>query len=448
MSVQVEKLEKNMAKLTVEVSAEDFKAAIKKAFNKNKNRFAIPGFRKGKAPQAMIEKMYGEGVFYEDAADEAINASYAEAMKESGLDIVSRPEVTIEKIGKDEPFVYSALVAVKPEVTLGQYKGVEVEKADASVSAEDVEAELKKVQEQNARLLTVEDRGVEDGDQTVIDFEGFVDGKGFEGGKAEDYPLTIGSHSFIDTFEEQLIGKKIGEECEVNVTFPTEYHAADLAGKPATFKVTVKEIKVKELPELNDEFASEVSEFDTLDEYKKDVEKKLAEKKEIEANSKNEDAVVAKVVENATMEIPDKMIDAQAENMVQDMARRMQSQGLSLDMYLKYTGMTVEQMKEQARPDAEKRIRTRLVLEAVAAVENIEAAEEDLEKEMEAVAKAENIQISDEKVDEEVAKMAEAYKMEVEKLKSYMSESDVKQMKEDLAVQQAVDLLVAEAKLA
>ena len=428
MSVQVEKLEKNMAKLTVEVSAEDFKAAIKKAFNKNKNRFAIPGFRKGKAPQAMIEKMYGEGVFYEDAADEAINASYAEAMKESGLDIVSRPEVTIEKIGKDEPFVYSALVAVKPEVTLGQYKGVEVEKADASVSAEDVEAELKKVQEQNARLLTVEDRGVEDGDQTVIDFEGFVDGKGFEGGKAEDYPLTIGSHSFIDTFEEQLIGKKIGEECEVNVTFPTEYHAADLAGKPATFKVTVKEIKVKELPELNDEFSSEVSEFDTLDEYKKDVEKKLAEKKEIEANSRNEDAVVAKVVENASMEIPDKMIDAQAENMVQDMARRMQSQGLSLDMYLKYTGMTVEQMKEQARPDAEKRIRTRLVLEAVA--------------------QAENIQISDEKVDEEVAKMAEAYKMEVDKLKSYMSESDIKQMKEDLAVQQAVDLLVAEAKLA
>ena len=427
MSVQVEKLEKNMAKLTVEVSAEDFKAAIKKAFNKNKNRFSIPGFRKGKAPQAMIEKMYGEGVFYEDAADEAINASYAEAMKESGLDIVSRPEVTIEKIGKDEPFVYSALVAVKPEVTLGQYKGVEVEKADASVSAEDVEAELKKVQEQNARLLTVEDRGVEDGDQTVIDFEGFVDGKGFEGGKAEDYPLTIGSHSFIDTFEEQLIGKKIGEECEVNVTFPTEYHAADLAGKPATFKVTVKEIKVKELPELNDEFASEVSEFDTLDEYKKDVEKKLAEKKEIEANSKNEDAVVAKVVENASMEIPDKMIDAQAENMVQDMARRMQSQGLSLDMYLKYTGMTVEQMKEQARPDAEKRIRTRLVLEAVA--------------------QAENIQISDEKVDEEVAKMAEAYKMEVDKLKSYMSESDIKQMKEDLAVQEAVDFLVAEAKL-
>ena len=292
----------------------------------------------------------------------------------------------------------------------------------------DIDAEISSVRNKNSRLVTVEDRAVENGDLVTIDFDGYVDGKRFDGGKGDDYPLTIGSHTFIDTFEEQLIGKKIGEECEVNVTFPTEYHAADLAGKPATFKVTVKEIKVKELPELNDEFASEVSEFDTLDEYKKDVEKKLVEKKEIEANSKNEDAVVAKVVENATMEIPDKMIDAQAENMVQDMARRMQSQGLSLDMYLKYTGMTVEQMKEQARPDAEKRIRTRLVLEAVA--------------------KAENIQISDEKVDEEVAKMAEAYKMEVEKLKSYMSESDVKQMKEDLAVQQAVDLLVAEAKLA
>ena len=314
MSVQVEKLEKNMAKLTVEVSAEDFKAAIKKAYNKTKNRFAIPGFRKGKASQAVIEKMYGEAVFYEDAADEAINSTYAEAMKESGLDIVSRPEITVEQIGKDQAFIYSALVAVKPEVTLGEYKGVEVEKADAAVTAEDVEAELKRVQEQNARLLTVEDRPVADGDQTVIDFEGFVDGKGFEGGKAEDYPLTIGSHSFIDTFEEQLIGKNIGEECEVNVTFPTEYHAAELAGKPAMFKVTVKEIKVKELPALDDEFASEVSEFDTLDEYKQDIEKKLQERKEKAAASQNEDRVVAKVVENASMEIPEKMIDAQVDN--------------------------------------------------------------------------------------------------------------------------------------
>ncbi|MFR2781646.1 MAG: trigger factor [Clostridium sp.] len=427
MSVQVEKLEKNMAKLTVEVSAEDFKAAIKKAYNKTKNRFAIPGFRKGKASQAVIEKMYGEAVFYEDAADEAINSTYAEAMKESGLDIVSRPEITVEQIGKDQAFIYSALVAVKPEVTLGEYKGVEVEKADAAVTAEDVEAELKRVQEQNARLLTVEDRPVADGDQTVIDFEGFVDGKGFEGGKAEDYPLTIGSHSFIDTFEEQLIGKNIGEECEVNVTFPTEYHAAELAGKPAMFKVTVKEIKVKELPALDDEFASEVSEFDTLDEYKQDIEKKLQERKEKAAASQNEDRVVAKVVENASMEIPEKMIDAQVDNMLRETAQRMQSQGLSMDLYMKYTGMTADQMKDQMRPEAVKRIQTRLVLEAVV--------------------KAENIETSEEKLDEEIAKMAEAYKMEAEKLKSYMTDSDKDQMKQDLAVQAAVDLLVSEAKL-
>ena len=427
MSVQVEKLEKNMAKLTVEVSAEDFKAAIKKAYNKTKNRFAIPGFRKGKASQAVIEKMYGEAVFYEDAADEAINSTYAEAMKESGLDIVSRPEITVEQIGKDQAFIYSALVAVKPEVTLGEYKGVEVEKADAAVTAEDVEAELKRVQEQNARLLTVEDRPVADGDQTVIDFEGFVDGKGFEGGKAEDYPLTIGSHSFIDTFEEQLIGKNIGEECEVNVTFPTEYHAAELAGKPAMFKVTVKEIKVKELPALDDEFASEVSEFDTLDEYKQDIEKKLQEGKEKAAASQNEDRVVAKVVENASMEIPEKMIDAQVDNMLRETAQRMQSQGLSMDLYMKYTGMTADQMKDQMRPEAVKRIQTRLVLEAVV--------------------KAENIETSEEKLDEEIAKMAEAYKMEADKLKSYMTDSDKDQMKQDLAVQAAVDLLVSEAKL-
>lgn len=427
MSVQVEKLEKNMAKLTVEVSAEDFKAAIKKAYNKTKNRFAIPGFRKGKASQAVIEKMYGEAVFYEDAADEAINSTYAEAMKESGLDIVSRPEITVEQIGKDQAFIYSALVAVKPEVTLGEYKGVEVEKADAAVTAEDVEAELKRVQEQNARLLTVEDRPVADGDQTVIDFEGFVDGKGFEGGKAEDYPLTIGSHSFIDTFEEQLIGKNIGEECDVNVTFPTEYHAAELAGKPAMFKVTVKEIKVKELPALDDEFASEVSEFDTLDEYKQDIEKKLQERKEKAAASQNEDRVVAKVVENASMEIPEKMIDAQVDNMLRETAQRMQSQGLSMDLYMKYTGMTADQMKDQMRPEAVKRIQTRLVLEAVV--------------------KAENIETSEEKLDEEIAKMAEAYKMEADKLKSYMTDSDKDQMKQDLAVQAAVDLLVSEAKL-
>lgn len=427
MSLQVEKLEKNMAKLTVEVPAEQFEKAIKKAFNKNKNRFNIPGFRKGKAPQAMIEKMYGVGVFYEDAADEAINETYADAMKESELDIVSRPAISIEQIEKGQPFIYTATVAVKPEVTLGEYKGLEVEKADMTVKAEDIEAELKKVQEQNARLLTVEDRPVADGDQVVIDFDGYVDGKAFDGGKAEDYSLTIGSHSFIDTFEEQLIGKNIGEECEVNVTFPAEYHAAELANKPATFKVTVKEIKVKEIPELNDEFAGEVSEFETLDEYKKDIEAKLSEKKQKEAATENENRVVEKVVAGATMEIPEPMIDGQVENMLQDTARRMQSQGLNLELYLKYTGMTLDQMKENMRPQAVKRIETRLVLEEVV--------------------KQENIEVSDERLDEEIAKMATAYQMEADKLKEYMSEQDKKQMKEDLAVQEAVDFLVAEAKL-
>ena len=427
MSVQVEKLEKNMAKLTIEVDAAQFEDAMKKAFNKNKNKFNIPGFRKGKAPRAMIEKMYGEGIFYEDAADEAINATCMQAMDESGLEIVSRPEVAVEQIGKDKPFIYTALVAVRPEVILGEYKGIEVEKADASVTAEDVEAELKKVQEQNARLLNVEDRPVADGDKTVIDFEGFVDGKPFDGGKAEDYDLTIGSHSFIDTFEEQLIGRNIGEECEVNVTFPEEYHAPELAGKPATFKVTVKEIKVKELPALDDEFAGEVSEFETMDEYKKDIEAKILEREQKEAATENENRVVDKVAANASLEIPDKMVESQIDNMVQDTARRMQGQGLSMDMYMKYTGMTMDSMRDQMRPQALKRIQTRLVLEEVV--------------------KAENIQVPDERLDEEIAKMAAAYQMESDKLKEYMSDRDKEQMKEDLAVQEAVDFLVAEAKL-
>lgn len=427
MSLQVEKLEKNMAKLTVEVSAEQFEECIKTAYKKNKNRFAIPGFRKGKAPLNMIEKMYGVGVFYEDAADEAINATYADAMKESELEIVSRPEVDVVQIEKGKPFIYTATVAVKPEVTLGQYKGVEVEKASEEVTDEDVAAELVKVQDQNSRLVTVEDRAVEDGDQTVINFEGFVDGAPFDGGKAEDYPLTIGSHSFIDTFEEQLIGKNIGEECEINVTFPTEYHAENLAGKPATFKVTVKEIKKKELPEINDEFASEVSEFDTLEEYKADLRAKLEEKKKKEAATANEDKVVEAVVNNASMDIPDPMVDGQVENMVQDYSRRMQSQGISLDQYMQYTGMTMDMLKEQMKPQAVRRIQTRLVLEAVV--------------------KAENIEVSDEKLDEELQKMADAYKMEVEKLKEYMGDYEKAQMKQDLAVQAAVDFLVAEAKL-
>ena len=427
MSLQVEKLEKNMAKLTVEVPAEQFEAALKTSYNKNKNKFNIPGFRKGKAPQAMIEKMYGVGVFYEDAVDEAINASYPDAAKESGLEIVSRPEISIEQVEKGKSFIYVATVATKPEVTLGEYKGIEVEKAKPEVTDADVEAELKKVQEQNSRLVSVEDRAVADGDQTVIDFEGFVDGKAFEGGKAEDYTLVIGSHSFIDTFEDQLIGKNIGEDVEVNVTFPAEYHAAELAGKPATFKVKIKEIKMKELPELNDEFASEVSEFETLDPYKEDVKNKLAETKQAQATAENENNVVQKVVDNAQMDIPAPMVDEQVRNMIEDYARRLQSQGISFDQYLQFTGSTIEQLQEQMRPQAELRLRTRLVLEAVVAAEKIEP--------------------SDELVEAEIKKMSENYKMDAEQIKTIMGEAGMAQMKADMAVQEAVDFLVAEAKL-
>lgn len=427
MSLQVEKLEKNMAKLTVEVPAEQFEAALKTSYNKNKNKFNIPGFRKGKAPQAMIEKMYGVGVFYEDAVDEAINASYPDAAKESGLEIVSRPEISIEQVEKGKSFIYVATVATKPEVTLGEYKGIEVEKAKPEVTDADVEAELKKVQEQNSRLVSVEDRAVADGDQTVIDFEGFVDGKAFEGGKAEDYTLVIGSHSFIDTFEDQLIGKNIGEDVEVNVTFPAEYHAAELAGKPATFKVKIKEIKMKELPELNDEFASEVSEFETLEAYKEDVKNKLAETKQAQATAENENNVVQKVVDNAQMDIPAPMVDEQVRNMIEDYARRLQSQGISFDQYLQFTGSTIEQLQEQMRPQAELRLRTRLVLEAVVAAEKIEP--------------------SDELVEAEIKKMSENYKMDAEQIKTIMGEAGMAQMKADMAVQEAVDFLVAEAKL-
>jgi trigger factor len=375
----------------------------------------------------MVEKMYGAGVLYEDAINEALDATYGNAVDESELEVVSRPEIGIEQVEKGKNLIYTATVAVKPEVTLGDYKGIEVTKAVAEVTDEDIEAELKKVQEQNSRLVTVEDRAVEDGDQTVIDFEGFVDGKSFEGGKGEDYPLTIGSHSFIDTFEEQLIGKNIGEECDIKVTFPNEYHATDLAGKEALFKVTVKEIKKKELPELNDEFAEEVSEFETLEEYKKDIREKAAENKAKAAATENENNVVEKVAENATMDIPEPMIDGQVSNMMNDYARRMQSQGLSLDQYMKFTGMTIETLKEQMKPQALKRIQTRLVLEAIV--------------------KAENITVGDEAVEKEIANMAENYKMEASQVKEYLGEAGIAQMKEDLAVQEAVDFLVAEAKL-
>ncbi len=427
MSLQVEKLEKNMAKLTVEVPAEQFEEALKTSYKKNRSRFNIPGFRKGKAPQALIEKMYGPGILYEDAADEVINTTYRDAMDESGLDIVSRPEISVEQIEKGQTFIYTALVAVKPEVTLGEYKGIEVERARPEVTDADIDAELKKVQEQNSRLVSVEDRPVADGDQVVIDFDGYVDGVPFEGGKAEAYSLTIGSHSFIDTFEEQLIGKNMDEEVEVHVTFPEQYHAAELAGKPAVFKVVIHEIKVKELPELDDEFAGEVSEFDTLDEYKADIKAKLSETKQQQATTENENNVVDKVVANASMEIPDAMIEEQVRSTLDDYTRRMQAQGLTMEQYMQFTGMTRERLMEDIRPQAEKRIRTRLVLEAVVAAEKLEASQDT--------------------VDGEIQKMADSYKMEPERMKELLGEAGIERMKEDLAVQEAVDFLVAEAKL-
>ena len=426
MSVQVENLEKNTAKLTIEVPAEKFEEAVQHSYNKNKGKFNIPGFRKGKAPFNMIKKMYGVGVFYEDAVDEVIDASYPDAAKESGLEIVSRPAVSIEQIEEGKSFIYTAKVAVKPEVTLGQYKGVEVQKTKSDVTEEDIETEIKRAREKNSRLITVEDRGVEDGDQVTIDFDGSVDGKRFEGGKAEDYPLTIGSHTFIDNFEEQLIGKKTGEECEVNVTFPAEYHVEELKNKPAVFKVKVKEIQRKELPEANDDFASEVSDFDTMEEYKKDLTEKLQAEKIEAAKTADEDKVVAKVIENATMEIPDQMVEEQVNGMVNDYARRLESQGISFKQYVEITGMTAEKIGEQMKPQAIKRIQTRLVLEAVV--------------------KAENIQADDVAVEEQFDKMAADFKMDKEQIKGMFGEEQMAQLKEDLAVQKAIDFLVAEAK--
>ena len=426
MSLQVEKLEKNMAKLTIEASAEDFEKAIQKVYLKARGRINIPGFRKGKAPRKLIEKMYGTGVFYEDAANDLIPTAYAEALKDCDLEIVSRPEINVTQIESGKPFIFTAEVAVKPEVTLGEYKGVEVEKSDVEVTDEDINKEVDKERENNSRTIDVDDRAVENGDIIKLDFDGSVDGVPFEGGKAENYTLTIGSGSFIPGFEDQLIGTKIGEEKDVTVTFPEDYHEKSLAGKEAVFKCKVNAITVKELPDADDEFASEVSEFETLAEYKEDIKKKLTEKKEKEARAKKEAQAVEKAVENATMEIPDAMIDTQVQSMMEDFARRMQSQGLSLEQYFQFTGMDVKKMHDQMKPEALKRIQNSLVLEAVA--------------------KAENIEISDEKVDEEIAKMAEAYKMEVEKLKDLIGESEKDQMKKDLAVQAAADLIADAAK--
>jgi len=421
MSLQVEKLEKNMAKLTIEVPAEELEKALQNAYLKQRKNLNVPGFRKGKVPRQMIEKMYGPEIFYNDAADALLPEAYSKAYDEAGLDIVSQPEIDIVQMEKGKPFIFTATVATKPEVTLGEYKGIKVEKFVVEVTDEEVDAKLAEEQQKNARTINVEDRAVADGDEVVLDFEGFVNGVAFEGGKGENYPLTIGSGAFIPGFEEQLVGAELEKEVEVNVTFPAEYHAPDLASKEAVFKCTVHEIKVKEVPELDDEFASEVSEFDTLEEYKEDIKAKLVEQKQAAAERAKEDYVVEKAAENATMDIPEAMIDTQANQMVQEFAQRMQQQGLSMEQYFEFTGMTADKMLEDVRPQAVKRIQTRLVLEAIA--------------------KAENIVISDEKFDEEIAKMAEMYKMEADKLKSFMGEAEIKQMKEDMAVQEAVTLV-------
>lgn len=422
MSLQVEKLEKNMAKLTIEVSAEELEKALQKAYLKNKNKISVPGFRKGKVPRQMIEKMYGPEVFYDDAANALIPDAYAEAADECELKLVSRPSIEVVQIEKGQPFIFTAEVAVKPEVTLGQYKGIEVEKIDTTATEEEITAEVDKERENNSRTITVEDRAVQDGDMTVIDFEGFVDGTAFDGGKGTDYPLTIGSGAFIPGFEEQLVGAEIGKEMEVNVTFPEEYHAKDLAGKAAVFKCTVKEIKVKELPEADDEFAKDVSEFDTLEEYRADLKRKVEERKTADAKAKKEDAVIEKIIEGAQMEIPEAMIETQAEYLVDDFAQRLQMQGMSMDQYMQYTGATIESMTNQMKPQAKKRIESRLVLEAVAAAENIEIDEEAIEAEM--------------------GRMAEAYKMELDKVKELISEEEKDNMKADLSIQKAIDLVV------
>lgn len=425
MSVQVEKLEKNMAKLTIEVSSEEFENAIAKAYKKNKNKISMPGFRKGKAPRAMIEKMYGKGIFYEDAANSIIPDAYADAAKESELEIVAQPEIDVTQIESGKPFIFTATVALKPEVTLGEYKGIEVEKKEVEVTDEEVEAEINKVRESNARMLDIDDRATQDGDTVLIDFDGYVDGKQFEGGKADDYSLVLGSHSFIDNFEEQLVGKNIGDDVEVNVTFPENYQAEELQGKPAVFKVKIKEIKVKELPELDDDFAQDVSNFDTIAEYKEDLKKKLTENKEEALKREREEAVIGKIIENAQMDIPEQMVDAQTRQMTQEFAQRLSSQGLSIDQYVQFTGLTPQKMIEELKPQALKRIQSRLVLEAVVAAENIETTEEELDKEIE--------------------NMASMYQMEVDKLKEVIGEEEKKQIGLDLAVQKAVEIVTEAA---
>lgn len=428
MNVKVENLEKNTSKIIVEVAAEDFEKALTSAYRKNRGRISVPGFRKGKAPQAMIEKIYGAGVFYEDAVNEILDSTYPQAMKESGLEIVSRPEINIEEIKRGEPLVYTAVVATKPPVELGQYKGINVEKADATVSVKEVNEEMKRLQKLNSRLVSVDDPEfkIRKEDIAYINFEGFVDGVAFEGGKGENYPLTIGSGSFIPGFEDQLIGHKAGDELDVNVTFPKDYQSSDLAGKAAVFKVKVNEIKYKEIPELDDDFAQDVSEFDTLKEYKASVKADLKSRKEKAAAQTNEDNILKAAVDNAKVEIPAAMIETTIDNMVQDMALRLQQSGLKLDQYLGYLGQTMEQFREGMRPDAEKNTKTRLVLEEIV--------------------KQEKISVSDEMLDQRVEQMAQSYKMSAEDVKKSLG-SALEDMRKDLACQEAIDLLVAEAEL-
>ena len=426
MSLQVEKLEGNMAKLTIEASAEDFEKALDTAYQKNKGKIALPGFRKGKAPRAMIEKMYGKEVFYEDAANVLIPSAYAKAVDECEEEIVSQPTIDVVQAEAGKPFIFTAEVALKPEVTLGKYKGVEVEAIDVTVTDEDVNAAIDRERENNARTVTVEDRAVQEKDVVTLDFEGFVDGVAFEGGKGENYPLTIGSKTFIPGFEDQLVGAELNKEVEVNVTFPEDYQAEELAGKAAVFKCTVKEIKEKQLPELDDEFASEVSEFETLAEYKEDVKKNLTEKKETEAKNQKEQKVIEAIIADAKMDIPDAMVLSQQRQMAEDFAQRLQMQGLSIDQYFQFTGLTKETFLGQMKPQAESRIKTRLVLEAVAA--------------------AENMVVSEEEYKDELKKMAEAYQMEVEKIEEMIGSYEEKGIKSDISIRKAVDFVVAEAK--
>ena len=421
MSLQVEKLEHNMAKLTIEVGADEVEKAIQAAYLKQRGKLSIPGFRKGKVPRQMIEKMYGVEIFYEDAINRMIPTAYSQAYDECGLDIVSQPEVDVVQMEKGKPFIFTAEVATKPEVTLGEYKGLKVDKVPVEVTAEDVEAEIKRELERNARTVEVTDRSVQKDDMVTLDYEGFVDGEAFEGGKGTDYPLTIGSGAFIPGFEDQLIGAEIGQEVEVNVTFPEQYHSKELAGKEAVFKCTVHTIKEKELPELDDEFASDVSECETLAEYRQEVEKKLTERKQTQAREQIEDQAVDQAAENAQMDIPQPMIDLQVRQMEDDMGYRLQMQGMTKEMYFQMTGLTEDRMKQDMEAQAVKTIRTRLVLEAVA--------------------KAENIVVSEERLEEELKKMAETYGREVEALKGQMGEKRIEEMKESIAVQDAITLI-------